>query len=242
MVQAGQLTTLMTRPFGVKEVTNPNDAPGAADAETVDKARENTPLTVLTLDRVVSLRDFEDFARAFAGIDKARADRVWAGQTRLVYITVTGAEGTAVEEDSTTYKNLEKAIKDYSNGRQPFGIGSYTSLSFYIKANITVDSQYEEETVKEDVKTTLEESYSFEERRLGQTVTKSEVLAMIQAVEGVKAVDLDELYMAGETAALNTYLVAGQGRWDPGLNQPVPAQLLTLAPNGAAIYLMETKS
>jgi hypothetical protein len=207
----------------------------------VDQARENTPLTGLTLDRVVSLRDFEDFAHAFAGIEKARADWVWAGETRLVYLTVAGAKGKAVAEDSTTYKNLKKAVEGSGNERQPFGIGSYVSLSFYIKAKIRVDPQYIEETVITGVKTTLEKFYSFENRRLAQPVTKSEVLAAVQGVKGVEAVDLDELYLAGETADLNPYLPARKGQWDPQQNQPAPAQLLTLVPNGVTISLMEKK-
>jgi len=243
LVEAGQLTTLMTRPLGVKEVTNPNDASGAADAETVNQARQNAPLTVLTLDRVVSLRDFEDFAHAFAGIEKARADWVWAGETRLVYLTVAGAKGKAVAENSTTYKNLKKAVEGSGNERQPFDIGSYVSLSFYIKGKIRVDPQYIKETVITGVKTTLEEFYSFENRGLAQPVTKSEVLAVIQGVTGVEAVDLDELYLAGETADLYPYLPARKGQWDPQQNPPapVPAQLLTLAPNGVTISLMEKK-
>jgi hypothetical protein len=241
LLKAGQLSTLMTRPYGVKEVTNPLASSGAADPETVDQARQNTPLTVLTLDRIVSLEDFEDFANAFTGIDKARADWVWAGEIRLVYITVAGAGGEQVDEDSPLYRNLVDAAKNYSNGLQSFCLGSYASISFYIKAKIRVDTQYIEETVITRVKDALEEAYSFEKRQLAQLVTKSEVLAIIQGVEGVAAVDLDELYLGGEDNLLNSYLTARPGRWDKELNRAAPAELLTLAPNGVTISLMEAK-
>ena len=67
----------MTRPLGVKSVTNPIAAAGAQDPQARDDARVNAPLTVRTLDRIVSLSDYEDFARAFAGIGKAMAVWVW---------------------------------------------------------------------------------------------------------------------------------------------------------------------
>src|SRR5262249_40206610 len=57
LLKADQLTLLMTRPLGVKGVTNPVAAAGAADPETLDGSRRQAPLTVTTLDRLVSLRD-----------------------------------------------------------------------------------------------------------------------------------------------------------------------------------------
>jgi predicted phage baseplate assembly protein len=73
LVGAGALTLLAVRPPGVKDVTNPNASEGAEDPETRDAARANAPLTVTTLGRIVSLSDYEDFARAFSGVGKARA-------------------------------------------------------------------------------------------------------------------------------------------------------------------------
>ena len=48
-------------------------ASGGAGKETRDQARKNAPLAVMALDRLVSVQDYEDFARVFAGIGKARA-------------------------------------------------------------------------------------------------------------------------------------------------------------------------
>jgi hypothetical protein len=56
-VRAGQLTTLLTRPLGLKSAINPQPASGGDDGEPRELASENAPITVLTLDRVVSLRD-----------------------------------------------------------------------------------------------------------------------------------------------------------------------------------------
>ena len=66
-VLAGQLTLLGSRPAGVRAVTNPLPAADGVDPEARDDARRNAPMTALTLDRVVSLRDHADFARAYSG-------------------------------------------------------------------------------------------------------------------------------------------------------------------------------
>src|SRR5262249_54795912 len=86
LMQPGQLSQLMSRPLGLSGVVNPEAAQGAADPETRDEARTNAPLTVLTLERAVSLQDYEDFARTFAGIAKAQAVFVWDGRTRRVFL------------------------------------------------------------------------------------------------------------------------------------------------------------
>ncbi|MBE9571497.1 MAG: putative baseplate assembly protein [Proteobacteria bacterium] len=239
LLKADQLSILMTRPFGLKEVTNPIGSSGAADPETLDQARQNTPLTILTLDRVVSLKDFENFTQAFAGIEKARADWVWDGGTRLVYLTVAGANGKTVDEESTLYQNLRDAIESSCNGRQPFRIKSYVSLSFHLKASIWIDHRHIKEKVMTDVKTTLNQVYSFKQRRLAQPVTKSEVMAVIQEIKGIVAVDLDELFLTGEAKILNLFLPARRGRWDRQQNHPVPSELLTLSPDGITLAEMK---
>src|SRR5262249_45124213 len=66
-----RITLLATRPLGVKEVVNPLPATGGADAESRDQLRRNIPVALQALDRLVSMRDYADFARAFAGVGKA---------------------------------------------------------------------------------------------------------------------------------------------------------------------------
>ena len=79
-VDAGSLSMLMSRPPGLRGVTNPLPATGGADPQDLAHAREDAPLAVLTLDRIVSLDDYENFTQAFAGIGKAQAVAVWSGQ------------------------------------------------------------------------------------------------------------------------------------------------------------------
>ena len=69
---------------------NPRRRSAATTPSRATTRATNAPLTVLTLDRVVSLRDYEDFARAFAGIAKALATWSWDGERRGVFVTVAG--------------------------------------------------------------------------------------------------------------------------------------------------------
>ncbi len=236
MVKAGQLSLLMTRPLGVKSVINPLAPTGAADPEDRDQAKQNAPQKVLTLDRIVSLQDFEDFTRAFAGIGKAQAMWLWDGEVRFVHITVASADAGTVDKMSELYKNLLLGIEQSKDPVQQFRIDSFNPLSFNLSARVLVDSNYIKEKVLAAVTDALKQAFSFSQRSFGQPVTGSEVLAVMQGVEGVKAVDLNTLYLKGENPDLNTYLKADRASQDNGSLSP--AELLTLNPEGIELTEM----
>src|SRR6202007_464721 len=62
MVAAGQLTQPLDRPQGLQSVSNPSAATGGADPATPGIAKISAPLPTLTLGRVVSLEDYQNFA------------------------------------------------------------------------------------------------------------------------------------------------------------------------------------
>jgi hypothetical protein len=192
-VRAGTLTLLQTRPFGVREVTNPTPATGAAGPEVLDDARTNAPTTVLTLDRIVSLRDFEDFAAAFAGIGKAQAIGLWKGERHVVYITVASASGKPVQPDSALYHDLITAIDAFRDLAASVEVGSYTLRTFSLEARVLVDPRYLADDVLPQVRRALTATFGFAKRTFGQAATAADVIAVMQSVPGVLAIDLDNL-------------------------------------------------
>jgi predicted phage baseplate assembly protein len=209
LVKAGQLSLLLTRPLGVKSATNPLDATGAQDPEQLDDARRNAPLTVLTLDRTVSLQDYEDFARAFAGLAKALATWTWDGQSRGVFVTVAGPAGAAVPSDSATHQHLLAAMQAAGDPFVRLRVKSYRPAYFRVAGTVKVDPDFETDKVHAAVEQELRTKFSFEIRAFGQPVMLSEVIAVVQAVPGVVALDADKLYRSDAgTAALEQRLLA----------------------------------
>ncbi len=232
LVKANQLSLLMSRPLGVKSVTNPLAPTGAADPETLDQARRNAPFTVLTLDRIVSLRDYADFAQAFAGIGKAQAVELRHGETRLVHITVAAANGGKVEATSDLYTNLKTALAAQSDEHQPFVLESYTPLQFNLEAKLRIHPSYLAARVLPAVRAALLWAFSFDARSFGQPMTGSEAIAVMQTVEGVASVDLDFLYFTGQPKSLPPDLRLGAKTATSDGTKTVPAELLTLNPAG----------
>jgi len=206
-VKAKQLSQLVSRPLGVKSAVNPMPAIDAADPEQLADARRNAPLTILTLDRIVSLLDYEDFARAYTGVEKALATWTWQGQKRTIFITVAGAGGAAIKTGSELYKNLLDAIRKAGDPRVTVTLATYVPQFFRLSANLKIDPDYITDKVLSAVGSSLQDAFSFAARGFGQAVHYSEVVAVIQAVAGVIAVDVDTLYRADDPAADLNYTI-----------------------------------
>jgi len=236
LLKPNQLSQLMTRPLGVKSVTNPLAPTGAANPEERDKARQNAPLQVLTLNRIVSLQDFEDFSRAFAGIGRAQATLLWNGERKIVHITVAAADGGFVDETSDLYKNLIDGINTARHPDHHIRVDSYKSLRFDVKAKVQVDSDYIKTDVLTAVSEALRKAFAFETRDFGQPVTPSEVLAIMQKVKGVIAIDFDELN--GEDPFKKPFfrIPADIAHWDNNFGKIEVAELLTINPDGILLW------
>jgi hypothetical protein len=192
-VKAGQITLLTTRPLGVKDVLNPLRASGGADKESRDQARKNAPLAVQALDRLVSVQDYEDFARTYGGIGKAYATEVSDGRRQVVHVTIAGADDIPIDKNSDLYLNLRQALLDFGDPYQAVKLEIRELMLIVISARVRILPDYQWESVEPKVRATLLDAFSFERRELGQDVVLSEVVSIIQSVQGVAYVDVDVL-------------------------------------------------
>jgi hypothetical protein len=243
-VEAGSLTLLLTRPLGLREVTNPVDAGGAEGPERLDQARQNAPLTVLTFDRVVSLRDYEDFARTFPGIGKAQADALWLRGRRVLHLTVTTATGKVPSSDLLA--KLSTAIEAASDLSQHVVVQAFAQRYFTCAARILVDRRFVAADVLAAAEQRIKDAFSFDARSLGQPVIPEEVSALLHEVAGVVAVDLDSLLPYTEDGSAAGAAAAGRPAAIPASRAYVneqtgaiePAELLLVNPVGIDLSLM----
>jgi len=207
-VTANQITQLMTRPLGVKSVSNPQAPLGAEDPETAGDARSNAALTVLTLNRVVSVADYENFARSFPGVAKVLATLIATSRLRGMFVTLAGTGGAEIAQDDPLYIRIFFAMQKAGDPTITLRLQSYRKALFRIGARIKVEPDFAEADVLQRVQTTVRSYFSFENRSFGQAVTLKEVINVIQDVPGVVTAGVYHLYRLEDTPALNTTLVA----------------------------------
>ena len=202
MVSAGQLNQALDRPQGLLSVINPSAASGGADPATTGQARASAPLPTLTVGRVVSLEDYQNYALGFAGIGMALATWTWFGDIRGVFLTVAGVGGAVLSDDDPVVTSLAAAIRLSGDPHVPLRIASYQPVLFTFGAAVVVDqANYAPAQVLAQVWQDLTAAFVFGQRQFGQGVAASEIIGIIQQVAGVTAVQLQGLTRSGTAPA-----------------------------------------
>jgi hypothetical protein len=249
-VETLQISQLATQPLGVKSVINPLAAAGGADADTRDQARRNIPIGLIALDRLVSVQDYADFARKFAGIGKASSRRLTDGRKLVVHLTIAGKDDVPIDPTTDLYQALIQALADAGDPHQPVQVALRRLRLLVISAGVKIQSAYTWESVAANLRSTLLALYSFDNRDLGQTAFLSEAVSAMQAVAGVQyvdmrvfdsvpesvtATDLANLASTFSTNEPNSFVQAELAYVDPTATDPTqriqPAELVILTPD-----------
>ena len=245
-LDAQQISQLATQPLGVQSVINPLASAGGADGDTIDQARRNIPIGLTALDRLVSVQDYADFARGFAGIGKASSVRLTNGRQLQVHITIAGKDDIPIDPTTDLYQALEQAVALAGDPNQPFQINLRQLKVLVIAAGVQIQSDYTWEAVAANLRTVLLDLYSFDNRDLGQTAFLSEAVSAMQAVAGVQYVNMQIFDSVAETVTaaqlaslasslqLNNFVQATLAHVDAtatATNGIAPAQLVILTPD-----------
>lgn len=226
-VKQSQISQVLRPITGVKGVTNPNDAEGAADPDSIDDLRSNATLTAYTLGRVVSLRDYEDYARAYLGIAKAHARWAWSGEERAILVTVAGPGGAVIGSNDDLAQRLRTSMRTLGDPGVPISILPAEERTFALAANVRVDPALEKETALNAVKQTAIDRFSFDARAFGQPVSLSEIYAVLSSVRGVLAAEVKSFYATDDSTA-TPLTVRMRIAADPA-SATSPARLLTVS-------------
>jgi len=227
LVDADTLLMPQQRPLGVQNVTNPLPAEGAADPEDWETARRRAPIRSRPLERIVSLRDLEDFVLLYPGIGKSIAERVWNGRRSVGHLTFAADDGLPIAPDSLSFTRMYEAVEQAS-GSMLSGVilASYRPLHFRVEASVVLTESAQRRPVVEEIIARLRETYAFAERDFARAVSQAEVIAAIQGVAGVDAVSLKGLYLAGHQPKARNLLIARGAHWDNKRRQVAPAEIL----------------
>lgn len=235
-VRPGAISQVMDPPLGLTRVTNPTPATGGADPETAAAARDAIPVAVRTLGRAVSLLDYADYARAFAGIAKAHATVLNLAGGRTIVVTVAAADGTPVPPDAC--ERLTTSLRSHGDPLVSVVVLPHRAPTFRLAAKVKRDPDYLADLVLAAVADEVTRSFGFAARDFVAPVHRSEVVAAVHRVPGVLAVDVDRLYRVAPPSPaepgwppftwLATRLLAAAPRADAS-GAALAAELLTVA-------------
>ena len=226
----GQISLPVRKPLGIARISNLATSHDSAPPEDLEQARVNAPQRVRTLDRAVSVADYEDFARGYAGVGHARADLVWNGRVETVVVSVLAADGGPASP--TLLGVLRTTLDGARENRAPRRVEAGVVIDVGASLLLDIDPRYEPDAVRDAVVTALLDRFG--SLPPGAPLISSSVLVVAAEVSGVLSVTMPVLStsveLPGSDAAL---LVASPARWnldEPGPDpQLLPAQALRLA-------------
>ncbi|GGT47798.1 hypothetical protein GCM10010271_60100 [Streptomyces kurssanovii] len=221
-VRANRITQAVTRPLGVTGVTNPQAATGGADADGPGLTRRTVPLAVSALDRLVSVKDYEDFARSRAGIGRAVAREVFDGRRQVLHVTVAGVDDIPIAGDSDVLVALRSSLARYGDGRLPVRVDVRDLVLLLLAAKVKVAHDHTWAVVEPRLRKALLRTFGPEGRELGRPARLSEVMATAHRVPGVDHVDVD--VFGGVPASVTPDGLAGLAERLGGPAATVPAR------------------
>ena len=204
----GALTQLASPPLGVTGVTNPVPARGGADADTAEQARGDIPRSTRTLGRAVSLTDYADYARTFAGVTKSHVAVLPVRNVRTIVVTVASADKDNLASELLCAR-LASSLRAFGDPLAPVLVVPHRPVWFEVSVKVLADPDREGETVRAAVAGTLNEAFDFGARDFALPVRKSEVIAVVHRAIGVIAVDLDVLTRTADGKAHEILLASG---------------------------------
>ena len=193
---------------------------GGAPPEEGANARDAAPGKVQSLDRLVSLRDFETEALAIAGVSKAAAAWELVNHVPAVQVTVLMDTGRAAEI-AQVQNGLNLSNRCRGPQRFPVIVHPGTRAYIYVNATYALSPTYQEALVTKAIKAALgvagEESAGVDgstgllgmrQRAFGEREYATRIAGAIQIVEGVswaKVTALGPMIGSGDDPAALTF-------------------------------------
>ena len=225
----GSVRLMASRPLGLAGIGNPIVGTPGAPAEDPGSVRERAPRSVLTLGRIVSLRDYEDFAWSFPGVVRATAHTLALAGRQIVHITVATRGGDyRPAPGSGLLRELLAAIEEIRCDPEPVHIAPFRRVGLEIAASVRIAPGYLWEEVEPSLRAGLIDRFSFARSRFGASLSASEAVRVLQSNLGVVAVDLDIFRRVGAPDPLARRVEARPTFWNGRSEAPDPAELVWL--------------
>lgn len=186
---------------------------GGSDPESNDSIRINAPLALRTLNRAVTLQDYQDLAVTLTGIGKAKATAESRSAVTLYVSPQRNADDTdpypGYDSTNTTKQpeqiSLESDVSSYLADRTQIGTTVTVLPPTYVDATLSVSytklEGYSSNQIEQAIQNSLLDNFNYFYMLFGDTISPQELEAGLRRVEGVQNLTVDLLYRTGATAA-----------------------------------------
>ncbi|MBT3218729.1 MAG: hypothetical protein HN348_06525 [Proteobacteria bacterium] len=233
-VAPGQIRTLRNPPPNVRRVRSLTAATGGTPAEDIHSLKRRAAKATRTLDRIVSLTDFEDYVGGMRGVALVDANLVWGGHQETICVTVAVDEAAdlhRLQQEAPLRDSIHAALRQFRLEGQALRVVSFKPRMFALSVDILVDGQTDVEEVESWARAVLTEHFCFDNRHLGQEATALEVVWLLASGERVIDVRVVEMVFVDTPAqsGVPARLLARRARWSNAANRLEGSEMLLLS-------------
>ena len=170
LVEAGQISQLLSRPLGLKEVVNPRSTPKAQRMPSRATTRART-LRSLCSPSIARCR-CRTTKTSRAPLPASPRPKPYGSGTAVnatVFITVAGPDGASLDEKGAVIAMLKEALRTYGDPFVAFTVKNFRKVLFQSQGTVTIHPDHVIDTVMAAVTADLRDRYSFDARAFGQS-------------------------------------------------------------------------
>jgi hypothetical protein len=186
--------------FSNVEIINPLGFSGGTDPESTDSVRVNAPLALRTINRAVSLKDYNSLAVQIDGVEKANAMST-AFTSVVLFIAAAGGR--------TSTAAFKQAIKDYFVDKIPpnttLTVNDFTAVYPYVTVTVNVLPQYNANTVGGNVAAALYNLFELDNVTFNDLITQGDIYSACSSIDGVAYIVINDF----EKLAINPNAASG---------------------------------
>jgi len=188
-ISAGSINSFDTTGLTINAtITNAAGFSGGTDVETTDSIRLNAPKSLRTLNRAVSLSDYESLALTQSGISKAKA---LASAFSSVSLFVAGSNASI--PSSSTLSSLVTFFSTRTPPGTTVTAAAYTPSYPYLNVSVAAYPQYNAEVVKAETQKAIATLFDYSTADFAEQYPEGAVYAACLKVPGVYNVTISDL-------------------------------------------------
>jgi len=233
-VGAQTITQLENPPLGIEAVHNPLPASGGVGEGLKSTLRQAIPRSVANLDRIVSLEDYRTYAENYPGIYKAQATAFSRNGIPVLGLTVS-IDARADNDQELLIRDLENAVFNLQGPFREVYIAPFSPAGFVVTAELIVDHGKAIDATLQMAKASLIAVFNFAKDGFGQSISASDVLAVLQNAEGVSGVNLKAFYRSDQPPSLENLVEAEKAHFESAQRRFIPAEILAVEPSAIAL-------
>ena len=174
-------------------VTNDEYANGASEAESLDEIKKNTPTVYKTQKRCVTKEDYEDTALMINGVNKVKIldnemmSEIGIFGVKICVIPDTPSSGGYPSE--AFKKDILKIFDDKKVCATQVDIIDPSYITLNTTVNVKISPTTNASTVMNKIRTNISKYLKWENRELGEAVTKQDIYGLVADVPGVLSIE-----------------------------------------------------